>query len=362
MKIPITSVVSCTGCVFVTAGSPETLYLYDKKQEQTGSWTPFAQTSPDGRWPYASKGGFMSAATYQNPKGSVGYVTFADADGQLYAGAPTWGISGPLLTRPLPSPSQQQLATPSYIVYVSNDWQLVFVDFAQMMGIVPFTDSFFWTLRPPPTQDQFGFGAAAQNSEGLLEVCGIYGVYQGWSVKQSVDAAGGVHWSDLTDVPIEIPAYIFALCLLNQTLYMFLFDGTNAWVKRQLKRQPRPKAGVEWGEAYELESPPFVLGSTGGTTIPTILATPQNYLMLFWISGAGELWRGQSDGSSAVTWENAGSPPGAFLIHTQPAASIGTTGNIEVFVVSADGDLWQMWHTTETGVWSDWYLHGQPSD
>jgi hypothetical protein len=232
MKIPITSVVSCTGCVFVTAGSPETLYLYDKKQEQTGSWTPFAQTSPDGRWPYASNGGFMSAATYQNPKASVGYVTFADADGQLYAGAPTRGISGPLLTHPLPSPSDSR------------------------------------------------------------------GRKQGAS-----------------------------------------------------------------GEKLTSQSPPLLFWARLAAQLYLrSLATPQNYLMLFWISGAGELWRGQSDGFAAVTWENAGLPPGAFLVHTQPAASIGTTGSIEVFVVSAEGDLWQMWHTTATGVWSDWYLHGQPSD
>jgi hypothetical protein len=361
MKIPITSVKSCTGCVFVTAGSPETLYLYDKKQEQSGSWTPFAQTDPDGRWPYASKTGFLSAATYQNLKASVGYVTFADADGQIYAGAPTWGISGPLLTRPLPSPSQQQLATPSYIVYVSNDWQLVFVDFAQIMGIVPFTDSYFWTLRPPPTQDQFGFGAAAQNSEGLLEVCGTYGVSHGWSVKQSVDATGGVHWSDLNDIPIEIPGYCFALCLLNQTLYMFIFDGTNVCVKQQVKRQPRPKAGVEWGPAYCLNNPTDLSFYSG--TIPAIIATPQNELMLFWITNGGEMFRGQCNGSDPVTWENAGAPPGTgLIINTIPAVSIGTTGNVEVFAISDGGDLWQMWYTTETGVWSDWYLHGQPSD
>jgi hypothetical protein len=363
MKIPITSVVSCTGCVFVTAGSPDTLSLYDKRQEQTGNWTSFEQTDPDGRWPYASKTRFMSAATYQRPEGPVGYVTFSDANGQLYAGAPVFGNSGPLLTPPLPPYSQQQLATPSYIVYVSNDWQLVFVDFAQIMGIAPLTDSYFWTLRPPPTQDQFGFGAAAQNAKGLLEVCGTYGVFQGWGVKQSVVGSGGVHWSELTDIPIENDSICFSLCLLNQTLHMFLFDGTYVWVKLQVKHQVWPdEVDGGWGKAYVLNSPPFLFGKIGSFNMPTIIASPHNSLMLFWISSEGELWRGESDGTYPLTWKNAGSPRRTFLSLTQPAVSIGTTGNIEVFVVSGEGDLWQMWQTTETGVWSDWYLHGQPSD
>lgn len=341
--------------------------MYDIRQEQTGNWTPFEQTDRDGRWPYVEA--YMSAATYQNPKGSVGYVTFFGQDQELYIGSPQWGNSGPL-----PKPDQSHLnssnnlATESYVIYrpppVLNSSQLVFVDFAQVMGIVPFTSSAFQVLQT--TTPFIGdVSAAAKDFEGLWMVCGWQPYGEGvWTVQQLMDGAG-IHWSDFSRISLDdVDASPFGLCLLNEELYMFLTDGPQISVMRQQprKRPPEWPAG-DWQPVLSLGAMP---SQWTDLSQPLVITAPGNYFMVFWISSVGQLWRGRYDGAQdPITWENAGAPPGATLLiggYPALAVSIGTTGNIEVFAVSVEGDLWQMWYTTETGVWSDWYSHGQPSD
>jgi hypothetical protein len=356
MGIQVQAVASCTGCVFVLAGSA----IYDKRQEQTGNWTPFEPTDRDGRWP--SVGQIISAATYQNPEGSVGYVAVVGVDGQLYIGAPTWGISGPELTPALPPMRAETisstLATESYIVYLSSDFtQIVLIDFAQVLGIVPFTNSAYKVLQAPePLQVEIGAIAAAKNSEGQWEICGPIGA--GAEIGQLAVDSASVRWSN---IPLDFGQFPFGLYLCGEILYMFLTDQEQIWVKRQVPlrlgigREPE----YLWEAAHLLNPPPVSLSEFQPATV---IVAPGNYFMLFTIDNDGGLWRSQYDGTlNPNIWEYVGWPPGVNSLRPNSlAVSIGTTGNIELFAASDEGDLWQMWHTTETGVWSAWYFHGSP--
>ncbi len=353
MGVQIQTVASCTGYVFVSTGS-----VYHKSQEPTGNWTPFEPTDPDHTWPGVSLP--MSAATYQNPEGLVGYVAVAGVDGQLYIGAPARSVSGPLVVPPLP-PMQPYsiLATDSYIMYFSSDSaQIALIDFAQIMGIVPSTNSVYQVLQAPGSFQSPGPLTAAKDSEGLWEICGTLGT--GLEIVRLVGEPASVRWSH---IPLDVEGWPFGLYLCGEALYMFLTDSEQIWVKRALRlKLPRQRdAEYLWEAAHLLPSPPQ---GTFDLQPATIIVAPGEYFMLFTIDGDGGLWRLQYGGTSnSNTWEYVGFPTEADSIRPSTlAVSIGTTGNVELFAASDAGDLWQMWHTTETGVWSDWYFHGRPAD
>ncbi len=120
----------------------------------------------------------MSAATYQNPQKSIGYAAVIGVDGQLYLGAPAWGVSGPVLKPPMPTNQPENiLATESYIMYLSSDLtHIVLIDFAKVMGIVPTTDNAYRVLQAPEPLQTIGGISAAKNSEAQWEICNTSGV------------------------------------------------------------------------------------------------------------------------------------------------------------------------------------------
>jgi hypothetical protein len=348
----VRSVVSCTGFVFVLAGTA----VYHKRQEPTGNWTQFEPTDPDGKWP--TVGQITAAATYESPEGSVGYVTVVGVDGQLYIGAPAWSLSGPVQGPPLPMAQPESiLATESYIVYLSPDnTQIALIDFAQVMGIVPTTDSLYQVLQAPGSLQSPGGISAAKNSEGRWEICGALGA--GAEIARLAVNPAGVSWSDIA---LDVEGWPFGLYLCGGFVYMFLTDTEQIWVKRE--RALRLGIGREikylWEAAHLLNAPPpdeFEFQPA------VIVVAPGNYFMLFTLDNDGGLWRSKYDGTlNPNEWEYVGWPPGVdSLAPNTLTVSIGTTGNIELFAASDEGDLWQMWHTTETSVWSDWYFHRQP--
>jgi hypothetical protein len=59
-------------------------------------------------------------------------------------------------------------------------------------------------------------------------------------------------------------------------------------------------------------------------------------------------------------WSSLGKPPGWSHLH-QVAVGKNLDGRLEVFAVSTDGSLWQIWQTATNNGWSHWENRGKPS-
>ena len=112
-----------------------------------------------------------------------------------------------------------------------------------------------------------------------------------------------------------------------------------------------------WSDWQVLAAPPSS-GDIGGW-VPGVAAGADGRLAAF--TANGELWRLQqtawSNGWS--DWLSHGSPPGTFV--TGPVSAVRSgDGRIEVFVVDADGGLWNIRQTSPNGSFSGWNEFGNP--
>ena len=61
-------------------------------------------------------------------------------------------------------------------------------------------------------------------------------------------------------------------------------------------------------------------------------------------------------------WFSHGTPSGVlFGSDSTPALASDSNGCLQLFTVSNDGTLWQMWQTAPNGDWSGWWPHDAPS-
>jgi hypothetical protein len=89
-------------------------------------------------------------------------------------------------------------------------------------------------------------------------------------------------------------------------------------------------------------------------------------LELFAVDAGGNLWHiwqtevngGWSD--TAPGWYSHGTPPGTTCAGT-PAIAADPNGLLNLFVVGADGNLWQISQVQPSNGWSDWVSQGAPS-
>jgi len=109
-----------------------------------------------------------------------------------------------------------------------------------------------------------------------------------------------------------------------------------------------------WSDWGFFDAPPPV---AGGFWAPGVAAGADGRLAAF--TANGELWRLQqtawSNGWS--DWNSHGSPPGSSV--TGPVSAVRSgDGRIEVFVIDADGGLWNIRQTSANGSYSGWNEFG----
>jgi hypothetical protein len=101
----------------------------------------------------------------------------------------------------------------------------------------------------------------------------------------------------------------------------------------------------------------------GATDNPALAAGAGGELQLFLVAADGALWgihqTAPNNGWSG--WISFGQPPGGPL-QGSPALGASQDGRLELFVVAADGALWHRWQTNvmNPDQWSSWFSHGRP--
>jgi hypothetical protein len=106
------------------------------------------------------------------------------------------------------------------------------------------------------------------------------------------------------------------------------------------------------------------LGAPPGGVSAHLLVSVQNAdgrLELFALGQAAEVWHTWQDAPSSGTWsawESLGRPTGASIIRL--AAGKNLDGRLELFGLSSDGELWNIWQLAPNSGWSSWDARGAP--
>ena len=106
-----------------------------------------------------------------------------------------------------------------------------------------------------------------------------------------------------------------------------------------------------WGAGPSLGTPP-----TGNVlAVPTVAANADGRLILFVPSGE-QLWRIEQSAWGngwSNSWTSHSSPQGQLIIGP-PVTILDAAGCLQVFVLSATGQMWNVRQTAPAGSWSGW--------
>jgi hypothetical protein len=92
---------------------------------------------------------------------------------------------------------------------------------------------------------------------------------------------------------------------------------------------------------------------------PVMILDAQGQLQVFVLSDTGEMWNiGQTGPAGAWTdWNSLGSAGGGF--DDRPAVAASADGRLELFVRGIDNKLWHAWQIAVGGAWSGWVSFDQ---
>jgi hypothetical protein len=214
-----------------------------------------------------------------------------------------------------------------------------------------------WTDLGSPPGQSLGAMTVARNADGRLQVFSRLGLMSSggvWSIaQQSANGATWDAWSNLGSPPGGVSAHLL-VSAQNADGRLELFAlGQSAEVWHTWQLTPSDTAWSAW------ES----LGSPAGTLIIRlgIGRNSDGRLELFGLSTDGELWNIWQTAANAGwdAWNALGSPVGTNL----GVLTVGENadGRLEVFAV-ADGDaLWHLWQDPASATaWSTWDSLGTP--
>ncbi|GCE13721.1 hypothetical protein [Tengunoibacter tsumagoiensis] len=129
-------------------------------------------------------------------------------------------------------------------------------------------------------------------------------------------------------------------------------DGQQLWQRSQ-------RGGREdWSPWLRLQLPSPTLRLN---KIPALAISTSGQLELFVIAADGNLYHCSQDPLTTIwsEWHCFGHPANGSLANI-PTLAFNSVGCLELFAVGEDGDLYHLQQTTPQGPWSTWRSHGHP--
>jgi hypothetical protein len=116
-----------------------------------------------------------------------------------------------------------------------------------------------------------------------------------------------------------------------------------------------------WGGSWDINSWSNHFGPNGRPVIgpPAMTLDAQGCLQVFVVSADGDMWNvGQTAPAGSWTdWNPVGGASGATF-RDRPAVTASADGRLELFVCGEDNQLWHAWQTSVGGGWSEWVNFG----
>ncbi len=194
--------------------------------------------------------------------------------------------------------------------------------------------------------------AIARNGDGRLITFAVGGALE--QIEQTSWSNGWSGWSSLGVPPtgsINPPAVAAGA---DGRLILFA-SGTGQGGPPQLWRLEQSIWGGPWNPTWMSHSAPAGQFITGP---PAMILDAQGCLQVFVLSASGEMWniRQVAPAGAWTGWNSLGSGGAGFS--DRPAVAASADGRLELFVRGNDNALWHAWQEAVGGGWSAWISFG----